>query len=81
VTAGRLLGEIAVSEPFEIRYANEAVANLKAMRVYDQRIILAGIQTHLQYEPKTESKSRIRALAQPFWSQCRLRIDERARLL
>lgn len=50
------------SVPYKIRYANEAVDDVRGMRKFDQR--------------KLVSKSRIKAMAQPFWSQYRLRVDE-----
>ena len=43
---------------------------------FDQRKVLEGIEIHLTHQPKFVSKSRIKAMAQPFWSQYRLRIDE-----
>ena len=65
-----------MSQRFDIRYAEEAIADLKALRTYDQRIVLSGIETHLRHEPRKESRSRIKAMAQPFWSQYRLRVEE-----
>lgn len=64
------------SERYDIDYAEEAVADLKALRAYDQRKILAGIETHLRFQPKKESRSSIKAMVQPFWSQFRLRIED-----
>jgi mRNA-degrading endonuclease RelE of RelBE toxin-antitoxin system len=65
-----------MSEPYAIQYADEAVTDLKALRAFDQRIVIAGIETHLTFEPRKESKSRIKAMNQPFWSQYRLRLKE-----
>ena len=65
-----------MSEPFEIRYADEAVADLKPLRAYDQRKVLAGVETYLRFQPRTVSKSRIKAMTQPYWSQFRLRLDD-----
>jgi mRNA-degrading endonuclease RelE of RelBE toxin-antitoxin system len=64
------------AEPYEIRYAAEAVADLRAMRAFDQRNVLDGIELHLRYQPQFVSRSRIKAMTQPFWSQYRLRIDD-----
>ena len=64
------------SEPYEIRYANEAVQDVRGMRKFDQRKVLEGIEIHLTYQPKHLSRSRIKAMSQPFWSQYRLRVDE-----
>jgi mRNA-degrading endonuclease RelE of RelBE toxin-antitoxin system len=63
------------SEPYEIRYAAEAVADLRAMRPFDRRKVLDGIKLHLFHQPMFVSRSRIKAMIQPFWSQYRLRID------
>jgi mRNA interferase RelE/StbE len=63
------------SEPYEIQYAAEAVADLRGMRLFDQRNVLDGIELHLLHQPKFVSKSRIKLMVQPFWSQYRLRID------
>lgn len=64
------------SQPYEIRYAAEAVADLRAMRPFDRRIVLEGIELHLLHQPHFVSKSRIKLMAQPFWSQYRLRIND-----
>jgi mRNA interferase RelE/StbE len=65
-----------MSQPYEIRYAAEAVADIRALRVFNQRKVLDGIGLHLTYQPKLVSRSRIKAMAQPFWSQYRLRIED-----
>jgi mRNA interferase RelE/StbE len=64
------------SEPYEIRYAGEAVADLRGMRPFDRRKVVDGIELHLVHQPKFVSKSRIKAMIQPFWCQYRLRIDD-----
>jgi mRNA interferase RelE/StbE len=73
---GQIIEDLMASEPYEIQYASEAVADLRAMRPFDRRNILNGIELHLLHQPKFVSKSRIKAMIQPFWSQYRLRIDE-----
>jgi mRNA interferase RelE/StbE len=65
-----------MSQAFEIRYADEAVNDLRRLRAFDQRRILEGIELHLSFQPKFVSRSRIKLMVQPFWSQFRLRIDE-----
>jgi mRNA-degrading endonuclease RelE of RelBE toxin-antitoxin system len=65
-----------MSEPYEIRYAEEAVADVRGLRKFDQRKVLEGIELYLTHQPRLVSKSRIKAMLQPFWSQYRLRIDE-----
>jgi hypothetical protein len=54
------------AEPYEIRYAAEAVADLRAMRAFDQRNVLDGIELHLRYQPQFVSRSRIKAMTLPF---------------
>ena len=58
-----------MSAPDEIRYTDEAVDDIRALRKYDQQQILDGIELRLTDQPRLESKRRIRALVQPFWSQ------------
>ncbi len=65
-----------MGEPYDIDYAAEASVDIRALRVFDQRKILDGIEAHLTYQPKAVSRSRIKAMVQPFWSQFRLRIEE-----
>ena len=38
------------SQPYDIQYAAEAAADLRAMRSFDQRIVLEGIELHLLYQ-------------------------------
>jgi mRNA-degrading endonuclease RelE of RelBE toxin-antitoxin system len=64
------------SHAYEIQYAAEAVSDLRAMRPFDRCKVLDGIELHLLYQPKFISRSRIKAMLQPFWSQDRLRIDD-----
>src|SRR2546423_1198307 len=65
-----------MSDPYEIRYAAEAVADIRALRAFDRRRLLVGIEHHLTFQPRRVSRSRIKAMVQPFWSQYRLRIDD-----
>jgi mRNA-degrading endonuclease RelE of RelBE toxin-antitoxin system len=65
-----------MSDPYEIRYAQAAVEDLKGFRAFDQRQVLDGIVTHLTHEPRRVSRSRIKAMSQPFWSQYRLRAGD-----
>jgi mRNA interferase RelE/StbE len=64
------------ADPYQIEYAEEAVADLKSLRPFDQKKVIRGIEAHLQHEPTKTSRSRIKRMTQPFWSQYRLRIDE-----
>jgi mRNA interferase RelE/StbE len=61
---------------FEIHYADEAVHDLRSFRAFDQKKILAGIEAHLLSEPTKVSRSRIKQMVQPFWSEYRLRVDD-----
>jgi mRNA-degrading endonuclease RelE of RelBE toxin-antitoxin system len=65
-----------MAEPYDIRYSQEAVSDLGAVRAYDQRTIIDGIEQHLLYQPRVVSRSRIKEMLQPFWSQYRLRIED-----
>jgi mRNA-degrading endonuclease RelE of RelBE toxin-antitoxin system len=65
-----------MSETYDIQYADEAVADIRALRAYDRRKVLDGIKEHLTHQPKFVSRTRIKAMVQPFWSQFRLRIED-----
>jgi hypothetical protein len=55
-----------MAEPYAIQYAEDAVADIKALRAYDRQIIVEGIETHLRFEPRKQSRARIKAMLQPF---------------
>ena len=61
-----------MSESYEIVYVDEAVADIRALRAFDQRKVLEGIELHVTHQPKFVSRSRIKLMQQPFWSQYRL---------
>jgi mRNA-degrading endonuclease RelE of RelBE toxin-antitoxin system len=65
-----------MSAAYEIRHAREASADIRALRAFDQRKILAAIEMYLARQPEQVSKSRIKAMTQPFWSQYRLRVED-----
>jgi mRNA-degrading endonuclease RelE of RelBE toxin-antitoxin system len=71
---GRIIEGVMSSEPYDIQYTVEAVDDVRALRPFDQRAVLEGIEIHLLHQPKFVSKSRIKLMTQPFWSQYRLRI-------
>ena len=71
-----LAGYLMQNGTYEIRYAGEAVDDLHGMRPFNRRQVLDGIELHLRHQPTFVSKSRIKAMVQPFWSQYRLRIDD-----
>ena len=61
---------------FQFRYAQDALDELTSLRVFDRQRVVTGIFTHLTNQPTQESRSRIKKMEQPFWSEYRLRIDE-----
>ena len=65
-----------MADSYEIDYAEEAIADIEAMRAFARTKVLDVVEEHLTYQPTTVSKSRIKAMLQPFWSQYRLRADE-----
>ncbi|HWE34980.1 MAG TPA: hypothetical protein VG406_00290 [Isosphaeraceae bacterium] len=69
-------GRSTMSEPYQIQYASDSAEYLRTLRTYDRRRLLEQIQRHLSYQPRFESKSRIKLMAQPFWSTYRLHVDE-----
>ncbi|MEI6514164.1 MAG: type II toxin-antitoxin system RelE/ParE family toxin [bacterium] len=65
-----------MSDRYDIRYAEQAADDIRCLRVFDQRALLDGIEQYLAHQPGQVSKSRIKAMAQPFWSHFRLRIGD-----
>jgi len=45
---------------YEIAFTPEAKEDLKALRKFEQHTIIAGIETHLKYEPTGETRIRKR---------------------
>ena len=56
-----------MSDTYEIVYADDAVADIKTMRKVDRSSVIDGIELHLFSQPTFTSKSRIKAMVQPFW--------------
>lgn len=65
-----------MAERHQIQYAPQAVDDIRSLRASRRTEILNAIENHLIHEPKKESRSRIKRLTQPFWSQYRLRIGD-----
>ncbi len=65
-----------MADRYEIRYAHEAVGDIRPLRAFDQTRLLDAVARHLSAEPTRVSKSRIKRMVQPFWSHFRLRVDE-----
>jgi mRNA interferase RelE/StbE len=64
------------TNPFNIRYTQKANEDLDALRAFEQKKVIDGIEKHLQDEPTKTSRSRIKQMTPPFWSQYRLRVDD-----
>jgi len=62
--------------PYQIRYSNEAVEQLKKLRVFDRTAVLDQIGQILTVDPTVVSKSRIKRLREPAPTQYRLRVGE-----
>lgn len=65
-----------VASRFEIVYSPGAIEDLRQLRAYDQRAITDGIDGTLTASPTTETRSTVKLMTQPFWSQYRLRVGE-----
>ena len=65
-----------MADRYEIRITTEAVSDMEPLPAYHQRRVLDEIVQHLSFEPKQVSKSRIKLMEQPFWSQYRLRVED-----
>ena len=63
-------------ELYNIQYADEAVRDLRALRAFEQRAILNAIEQQLGANPTQVSRTRIKEMRQPYWSQYRLRVDD-----
>jgi len=61
---------------YSIQYAQEAVDDIRALRTFDRTKVFDAIDRHLSSQPTAVSRSRIKMMSQPFWSQYRLRVDD-----
>jgi mRNA-degrading endonuclease RelE of RelBE toxin-antitoxin system len=62
--------------PFEVKYSDEAVEDLKKLRTFDHTAILDQIEQVLMVNPTLESKARVKLLRQPAPAQFRLRVGD-----
>jgi mRNA-degrading endonuclease RelE of RelBE toxin-antitoxin system len=62
--------------PYEVRYSNEAVEQLKKLRAFDQVAILDQMEQVLSINPTLESRSRVKRLREPTPTQYRPRVGE-----
>jgi mRNA interferase RelE/StbE len=65
-----------LADTFRIEFAREAANDLRQLRAFDKRKVIEGIQLFLVRDPQKASRSRIKLMAQPFWSQYRLRVQD-----
>lgn len=65
-----------MADPYNIQYSPQAVADSRAMSAFSRAQVLSAVETHLTYEPTRESRSRIKRMTQPFWSQFRVRVGD-----
>jgi mRNA interferase RelE/StbE len=65
-----------LAEEYRIEFVDEAVADVRALRAFERQKILADINSFLRREPKKTSRTRIKVMIQPFWSQYRLRVED-----
>lgn len=61
---------------YHVVYSPNAQRDLSSIRRFDRNAILDAIQKHLCSEPLKESRSTIKKMDQPFWSQYRLRVGD-----
>jgi mRNA interferase RelE/StbE len=61
---------------FQLIYSNAARDEIKALRAYDRQRVVTTVESLLRDQPTNISRSRIKQMTQPFWSQYRLRVDE-----
>lgn len=61
---------------FEIELTDEAEDDMKALTAAANRVVRAALETHLRYEPRRVSRSRIKRLTGLAHPQYRLRIDD-----
>ncbi|SRR6266849_3270179 len=62
--------------PYEVKYSDEAVEDLKKLRAFDHTAILDQIEQVLMVNPTLESKARVKLLRQPAPAQFRLRVGD-----
>ena len=60
---------------YAIEFSPEAKEDLVVFRAVERSAILDAVESHLRYEPRKESKSRIKALKGVLKPQYRLRVD------
>ncbi len=61
---------------YEIIWAPEAIEDWRKLKAIDRTMVKDAIITHLRYEPRKISKSRIKKLRKIAHPQYRLRVNE-----
>lgn len=61
---------------YEIILSPEAVENFRSLKAHVRATVRDAIERHLRYNPKKESRSRIKHLRGMSRPQYRLRVDE-----
>ena len=61
---------------YEIIFAPEAVAELRALKAYARTAVREAIEAHLRHQPTQTGKSRIKRLRGLSKPQYRLRVDD-----
>ena len=62
-----------MADAYSIDYAPQAVSDIRALQAFERATVVAAVERHLTYEPTAVSRSSIKRMVQPFWSQFRLR--------
>jgi mRNA interferase RelE/StbE len=62
--------------PYEIRYSDQAVEQLKKLKSFSRTAVLDEIEQILGVNPTLVSKSRVKRLREPSPTQYRLRVGE-----
>ena len=65
-----------MADAYAIEHAPEAADDMRGLRAFDRAAVVNGVETFLRFEPTRESRSRIKRMVQPFWTQYRLRSDD-----
>lgn len=65
-----------MAEHYQILYRPVAKDDFRSLKTFKARAVTAAIAQHLAHEPTLVSRSRIKLMDQPFWSQYRLRVGE-----
>jgi mRNA interferase RelE/StbE len=65
-----------MADTFQVQYSPAAKNDIVSFRKFDQRAVLEAVESYLMISPTQISRSRIKRMTEPFWSQYRLRVGE-----